>query len=400
MKSKKKNRAQKSYLPFYRWGGPFSLFLILCLLFSCSTSKEGVKRVYEEGVEVVLNRLEPYDVEGLPSTLTLERLFSIDTEQDAVAETGLVDTAYFDIDSEGYVYFLGPVSGENMVFKFSEKGEFLFSFGRIGQGPGEIQRGYSIQIVSDDSVVITNGGNNRLTIFYGDGTLKEEIATGSNVNAAALLPNGNVLLYKNILDPASDYLTNPLFLCSPELEELKELDTQMVPNPLQGERLKGTWHIFSWSVSAGAIFTGYQERGYEISVFDFDGQLVRKIKKDFRPVPVPQSHRDEFNDAFSSALFDDIRNKIYFPANMPPFCSFITDERGWLYVMTYEEGDSPGEYLFDIFTPEGVFVGRTVLPVLIDENGLYAKIKNDRLYTLLEKESGYKELVVFRLLWE
>ncbi len=378
-----------------------ALFMILTLFLTCSTPDVSVDKTYEDGVEVVLNHLKSYAIENESTTFTLERIFSIDTEKDNIAELGLGDISSFDIDSEGNIYFIGRRGGENILFKFNDTGEFQLSFGRKGQGPGEIQAAFYIYITQSDEIVITNAGNNRMSVFYGDGTLKEEIKTGSGINAACPLPNGNVLLYKNYVDPEQKYLVqNPLILHNSSLEEIKELDREMVPNPMKGEKLKGFWHIFSWSVSEGKIFTGFQERGYEIYVYDFSGRMLRKIKKEHKSVPVPQAHKDEFMRAFSIPIFDDIRNKIYFPASMPPFLSFMADERGWLYVMTYEQGENPGEYIFDIFTPEGIFVGRKGLRVMSDETGFYAKIRNNRFYNLVEKESGYKELIVYQMRWK
>jgi len=386
------------------WGTLFLIlaeFLIFTLFFSCSTPDVSVDKTYENGVEVVLNHLQPYEMENESSTFTLERIFSIDTEKANIAELDLGDIAFFDIDTEGNIYCIGRRTGENIIFKFNDKGEFQLSFGRKGQGPGEIQAAFYIHVTQSDEIVITNAGNNRMSVFFGDGTLKEEIKTGSGINAVCPLPNGNILLYKNFVDPTQDYITqNPLILHNSSFEELQELDRQMVPNPIVGERLKGFWHIFSWSVADEMIFTGFQERGYEIYVYDFNGRMLRKIKKEHKSVPVPQAHKDEFMGAFSIPIFDDIRNKIYFPASMPPFLSFLADERGWLYVLTYEQGENPGESIFDIFTPEGIFVGRKGLRVMSDESGLYAKIRNNRFYNLVEKESGYKELIVYQMFWE
>ncbi len=379
----------------------FSLFLILGLFFSCSAPDVSVDRTYEDGVEVILNHLEPYELENVPSTFSLERIFSIDTEEDKIAELGLGDIAIFDIDSEGNIFIVGWRTGDDILFKFNNRGEFQLSFGRKGQGPGEIDLAQHIYVTPSDEIVVSNNGNNRMSVFFNDGSLQEERTVDPNTNAVFPLPNGNYLVYENYLDATQNYLSqNPLNLHTSYFEKLLELDRQMVPNPLVGERLKGTWHIFSWSVAAGKIFTGFQERGYEIFVYDFDGRLLQKIKKEFKPIPVPQAHKDEFSGAFSSPIFDSIRSKIYFPDSMPAFLSFLVDERGWLYVGTYEPGENAGEYIFDIYTQEGIFVGRKGLPVWSDENGFYAKIRNNRFYSLLEKESGYKELVVFQMTWE
>ncbi len=68
--------------------------------------------------------------------------------------------------------------------------------------------------------------------------------------------------------------------------------------------------------------------------------------------------------------------------------------------MTYEEGENPGEFMFDIFNPDGVFIGRKSLNAWIWESLVKAKIKNNLFYCVQEKESGYKKLVVYKMKWE
>jgi hypothetical protein len=90
---------------------------------------------------------------------------------------------------------------------------------------------------------------------------------------------------------------------------------------------------------------------------------------------------------------------------MPPFHYFFLDEEGRLYVKTYEKGDKQGEYIHDIFDSNGIFFTRASMPgygmpynpqVALNR----AKAKNHRLYCLREKESGFKELVVYKMNWE
>jgi len=55
----------------------------------------------------------------------------------------------------------------------------------------------------------------------------------------------------------------------------------------------------------------------------------------------------------------------------------------------------------DVFSPEGDFAGRTDLD---NYNGINSalpiKARNNRLYSLRQKKSGYKELVVYKMKWE
>ena len=50
-----------------------------------------------------------------------------------------------------------------------------------------------------------------------------------------------------------------------------------------------------------------------------------------------------------------------FPTPLPPICSFFVDDEGRIFVMTYESGNNPGEYVFDLFNANGIFFGRKSL---------------------------------------
>lgn|GEM_PF-5523430 len=113
------------------------LILALSVLYACTPKTELPERIMEDGVEVVLNRLEPYTIKGKPSTFTLQKEFSIDTEDDATAQLGLTDIGlHFDVDSEANVYLTTYQNTEGMVYKFDSSGNFVRSFLRKGQGPG------------------------------------------------------------------------------------------------------------------------------------------------------------------------------------------------------------------------------------------------------------------------
>jgi hypothetical protein len=351
----------------------------------------------EDGVEVILNPLLP----PRPADLTPRKIFSLDTERDEQAELGLGTIGEsFAADSEDALYVLSPKNPAGLFLKFDRQGEFVKAFARPGQGPGEIQGVGMIAVSSRDEIVITDPTNRKLVYYSADGVLLGEKKFTPAISMAVPLPNGNIVAWNRVLDGSADYLVdNPLGLVNPDFKPIKELDRQKIPNPMRGKRLKGTYYIFSWSVSKDRIFSGLQERGYEIYVHDFDGKLVRKIRKEFAPVPVSDEHKKKFMKQFEAPLFDDIRSKFYFPDAMPAFNSLFADEKGRLFVMTYETVSASGESIFDVFDPEGIFVGRINLRVFHDDSGCRAKARNGRLYVLAEKDNGYRELVVYEMTW-
>jgi hypothetical protein len=103
------------------------IFLLACLVCG-GMAQEKIDRALENGVEVINNHLEPYKIKGEPTSLVLERQFSIDTEQDEIAEKGLVDIKTFDVDSGGNIYAILWRSDQNYIYKFDKTGRFLMSF--------------------------------------------------------------------------------------------------------------------------------------------------------------------------------------------------------------------------------------------------------------------------------
>jgi hypothetical protein len=93
-------------------------------------------------------------------------------------------------------------------------------------------------------------------------------------------------------------------------------------------------------------------------VFDWDGSALKKIRKDFKPIKFQMSEVDKKN-----IIAERPGLKVSFPESWTPFGSFFADDEGRLYVQTYETGDAPNEYIYDIFNGEGIFICRRSLPI-------------------------------------
>jgi len=383
-----------------------SLVVLFCFTFSCQKQEE-VERFMEDGVEVVVNHLEPYKLKGEPSNLILEKVLSIDTERDDIAEIGLTDIGAFDVDSEGNIYMVSPQAKENYIFKFDRNGNYDNSFCRIGQGPGELSFSpYTLNVTNQDEISVINQMNKKLLIFNSSGNLVDEtLITIKETTIQDVIPlkNGNYFCINYIYDPSSDYIYQfTLGLHDSDFKGINDLDEFKMPNPLKGKKNKGIY-TNCYSITGDKIFVGNDSRGYEIWVFDLDGNLQRKIRKEYEKIPIPREFIEEWMKALPESLPESIRSMTTFPELFPPFQSFFADDMGGLYVMTYEQGDDSGEYIFDIFNADGIFVGRKSLRVFYDyinETWLWAKGKQNHLYCRNEKESGFKELVVYKMRWE
>lgn len=379
------------------------LISILSLFIYCGSKQEEVERIIEEGVEVVINHLEPYKIKGEPNTLTLVEEFRIDTERDETAAMGLADIGhYFDIDSEGSIYLVSPKSKKNVIFKFDKTGKFITSFGRWGKGPGEIvSRPFPplfITINSNGEIVITNFYRRKLVYFNKEGDFLREEKLESNLLVVLPLQNGNWFVYGRPKGQFSMKLGVPLNLCDREFNIIKEFGVRKIPNEFEEEKIKGIHYTLAWALSGGRIYTGKQEEGYIINVYDLEGNLVRKIRKEYESVPLTKGYKKDYKKMHE--LNKEFLDKLYFPQNFPPFHFFFADDEGRLFVMTYEEGENPGEHMFDIFNKDGILVGRKSMRIHHHPDGLFAIMKRGHFYCVIEKQSYYKELVTYKIKWE
>ena len=387
-----------------RKAGGIILTALLCIC--CGGGGSAVHKTIENGVEVVLNPAGPVRLTGEPSVLTLDKVFSLDTEDDAIAALGITDIVAFDVDRAGNLLILVPPTGpRDCVFKLSPEAKLLASFGRVGQGPNEVQ--YPSEVLANDNgeIWVLESPNNKVYIFDSEG---KPIAGRSAVKFETIIPlaNGNHLVTRlDAADPTMKYLPMTIELYDPDFRLLKELDRSVgyanrtiyekVPEPY----VSGTGFTFQGKASRDRIYVGNSERGYETLVFDLEGRLVRKIRKDFSPVSVSDDYRKKYLKDYLEFM-PDYAKKIYFPESWHAFHAFFPDEQGRLFVMTYEPGDRPGEYVYDIFNKDGTLIARTSLAAFHGGGGyLLARVRGDRLYAVEEKENGFKRLEVYRLAW-
>ena len=368
----------------------------------------------EDGVEVVLNHLDPSKIKGEPSTLHLEEEFTIDFERDELKETGIREIIGLDVDSDGNIYFIVSRSDADLILKFDGNGSFVLSFGRRGEGPGELIAPRYLRVDESEHIQIADNTRKKIYIFEKNGDFIRAISLFSNHRIATLLENGNILAVKNNFNKDLGRAEYPIILSNENLEEIKMLHPGLwMPNFVLSKRINPLRIYMDYNVlrpSNGRIYVGNYGKEYEFLIYDTEGNLLRKIKKEYHKVKVPDQLKEEIvNWLFKNFdSFDQYKNKVYFPEFHPPFQFFFLDEENRIYMMTYEQGQGTNAFIYDIFSPEGLYIGRieldncgsspfsvTRIPVPLD-----VVSKNNRIYCLREKESGYKELVVYKMRWE
>ncbi|UCE41736.1 MAG: hypothetical protein JSV17_01710 [Candidatus Aminicenantes bacterium] len=254
-------------------------------------------------------------------------------------------------------------------------------------------------------------GGHKLSIFDCEGNLINELPLNMNIAqpGIAIIPleNRNYLV-RRVLWEDRRYSDIIVSLFDPEFSELEELQRHRVESPEFTGKFEIPIPIPLFEASKEHIFIGNGTLGYGIFVFDLDGNFIRKLRKEYKPMEVPDDYKNAVKGYLEGFEFSFLKDIVHFPKYLQPFQFLFADDEGRLFVMTHEKGENPEEYVFDIFNPEGVFTARENLEVFLSGNPFepgdpidsWAVMKHGRFYCLREKESGFKELVVFRTTWE
>jgi 6-bladed beta-propeller protein len=382
---------------------PMVFLISLCAgLCSCGPGVNDVDRIFQDGVETILNHLDPYQPRDTKTRLILEKKFVVDSEMDEIAGLGLVDIGAVAVDDDGHIFMLNSRGESGFVFKFDEKGRFVVSFGNKGQGPGEIQAALPGFLLLIENEIIVADVSKMLVFNREGGFLREMSKVRPSMLSIIPLSNGCFLVKERVRDEADPAVQHvALRLYDPAFRIKTELSRVTRPNPSKGKGWSAILPYINYYLYKDRIFEGTSEGGYEIRVYDLDGRLLRRIRKDFIPVSVTGDDKGRLMQRFSS-LSDTYR--IFAPDSFPAYQrGFFADSKGRLFVMTHEKGGGPREFIYDIFNPEGAFIGRISLDNMSFARSLDLPLpvleKNGNLYCVREKESGFKELIVYGMTW-
>jgi hypothetical protein len=300
----------------------------------------------------------------------------------------------FDVDDVGNIYLIGYKNEKNFVYKLDSSGEYLLSFGAKGQGPGELEMPLK-PTVCEDRVYI-NEPRRKIVIFGTDGTFIEERRFPKAIDSAEPLPDGRFILFgrdESAL-PGPDYVDYSLVLSDSNFNEIKLLDTYQW---FVGD--KKLMPFFMWRITKDRIMVINEARNYEVLVFDFSGNLVRKIRKVSLPQHADSVIREAILGRHKSGL---LLNNDYIPSPLPCMRFFIADEAGRLLIMTYQRGKGAKSFRYDVFDSNGDSIGQIDLD--LDWSGEYLGVKKyvikRGLFYYYEKDNeGYSIMKIDKIQW-
>ena len=169
-------------------------FIVLLVFFGMKQSR--VKKTIEGNIEVIDNPLKTPALKGEKAVLSLQEELVIDFERKDLEEAGIREVLNFDVASDGSIYFITSRTSAELILVFDAQGEFISSFGRRGEGPGELGGPRFLRVDGRGCIQIADNLRKILFLFEKKGDLIEQISLPSDFVIATLLENGKFLAVK------------------------------------------------------------------------------------------------------------------------------------------------------------------------------------------------------------
>lgn len=276
----------------------------------------------------------------------------------------------------------------------SENFKFIGTFGKEGEGPGEIKGRIGGIHFRDDHIVIPNTG--RISYFTGDGKFIKEIKMLSTLRwdeGASIVPIGDGFVgCGQRRDPKAEknYLT--LNLYGPGLKKIKEFyHTEDIYR-------KGKIHVFiapeitKFLVCDKKIFAAFG-KDFIIEVYNNRGEKLFTIKNDkYENLKITGKHIEAVHtflktDPRTKRSYENTKKVLVFPDYLPAICDFHADDKK-IYIRTFKKKDGKTE--FYIYNTEGKFLKKVFVP-FIEKDGfewsvykVLLTIGNEKIYQLVD----------------
>lgn len=367
-----------------------SLIILLVLFISVQVKADQIKIKKANGIEVVENPKKPSPPKGALSKMILKEEFSIgegEFDEDMFAELTSVD-----VDSNGTIYILDRKDIKVKIF--DREGNFVRKFGKDGQGPGEMNLPITIQVLSNDELVVSDALTGKLMYFTLKGEFIREMSTAAKTILGFTLPmfdsQGNILGQQIVR--TEEKLMREVRKYDGELNSLFTVASIDNTNLVQGKINPFQVVIFYQLGKDNAIYCSNPD-AYEIKVLNSEGKMVRRILKDYDPVAVTEKDKEDFFERVPE-IVGPIKDRIEFPKIYPAYQNFTIDEEWRLFVRTFEKGKKDGEFFFDVYDEAGRYIAK------IPFKGDPRVWKGKKLYAIDEIEDGYQILRVYSVQWE
>jgi sugar lactone lactonase YvrE len=310
-----------------------------------------------------------------------------------------------EVDELGRIYVAESQAQEVRVF--NADGTYLRTIGQDGGGPGEFAQISGIGWGPDGNLWVMDTRNNRMSVFDTTGAY---ITSHRRPGGFMILPwPGGFDDHGRVYDMVGVPRDGDFALAMVRYDaQMTPMDTFYMPPEEDGDFFELVGEGGSSRMRAGVPFSpgpvsrfdpeGYVWMGitdqYRLHRVSFDGDTVRTVAREFEPVSVSAAEHDEALESLD--WFTEQGGKIdpsRIPDTKPAFIRPLFDDTGHMWVTaTTAEGVNT---TWDIFDPEGRYLGAVVSPV--DLAFRSPVFKGDELYAVVTDEMDVPYVIRARI---
>ncbi len=378
------------------------LFSAFILLVSCNQQKAEWKGSVEEedGVTVIKNPKEPMYGEDV---ISLEEELSIGRTEEK-EEYMFSYTVSIAVNDNGDIFIL-DIQQKN-IRVFDSHGKYVKTIGRPGQGPGEMETPTQIQITSQNELVVFDLRRRSLECFSSDGEFlrRNTLIRVERPTRIIIDSNGDFICGMGIIEENRPKVALMKFNSGQEKEFII---TTFDPFSMSADpfspfkyRILRPSLLFNVTKENNIIWAVSSE--YELKILNSEGKTIKKIVKDYVPVEITENDKKEiiFN-RYRTETPPEERNivfpKYFYPINGNSDIGISADEKGNIFVRTYEESLDSRGYFYDVFNPKGYFITKVTLKAASDLPIIW---KKNKLYTIETDEEGYQTIKRYKVTWK
>ncbi len=323
-----------------------SILSFVMVLSSCFQQKTEWKGSIEEkdGEIIVKNPKEPMYTENI---FSLKEELSIG-EADGPEEYMFSNLRYLTVDDRGYIFAFDL--REKHIKIYNDEGKYVRTIGRAGQGPGEIGYPRNVCITPQNEVMVPDSENSRLTFFSLEGELIKSIALKSlRLLETKIDSNGDIIGLAIVREEENP--RHELKKFDDDLKYLYSFDYSPIQNP---RNLNPYMPSLVWGIDKNdRVVCGYPTT-YEIKIFDTDGNIIKRIKKDYKPLEVTKE-----DSKLAEGMPPGIEVSI--PKYYPAFWNLFIDDNSRIFVQTWEKVPDGDERYYDVFDKDGRYIAKIPL---------------------------------------
>ncbi len=360
----------------------FFIFMILTL----QAQKVQIKK--ENGITVILNPKKPVKLPGMPTTLKLteELCLGKETKDENYMFSELNSVQ---VDDHGNIYTLD--SKEILVKVYDKNGKHLRTFGKKGQGPGEFQSLRRMFIAEGEKLTFQDTRNKRFSYYSLNGECLKETSYGK-WNLGRVQADSQKYIYGETIAIDETGTKQKIVKFDPQFNQISELaylEIKMMPPSINAMPTR-----FFFMITKEDNFIWVVTSKYELNVINSKREKIKKIVKNYNPVKITDAEKERLKERIGDSLPQDI--KLEWPENYPPLYYFALDDRGLIYVSTYEKDVNENIY-FDVFDAEGRCFARFPHP---EAELLFVVKKNKAYFLIQESEEGLPLVKRYSMEWK